>query len=114
MAACLAGAALGVVLALYQGRLWEASMAFAAGVAAVKAFGAWPKAALCPYCGFRGLSGPKKGDAARCDRCGSRFERDEVAGWRLLSCPGDDRAWAATFLPKLRGLRSDLRPGGPG
>jgi hypothetical protein len=67
-------------------------------------------AVRCPYCGRWGIR-PVEGTALyRCDDCATRCERVGPR-LRIVSCPADDRPWVIEFLPKLRTIRRELRPG---
>lgn len=66
----------------------------------------------CPYSDEWAVRPDRDEYPVVCDCCGSRLEREGRGGLRILSSPSDERRWALKFLPKLRKLRADLRPGG--
>lgn len=65
----------------------------------------------CPYCESWTIRLPAPGIVATCEHCGSKVVRAGRSGCKLSWTPADERAWVGNFLPKLGGLRRDLRPG---
>lgn len=76
----------------------------------------------CPHCGEHAFEpvGERPGELSAgsrfvCDDCGVLARPDDDGGWILdLDAAGREPEWVATFSPKLRALRDELRPGSTG
>jgi hypothetical protein len=73
-----------------------------------------PHPLSCPYSGRRDLARLGVDVLLMCRDCGSRLGQDGDGSWALIACPSDDRKWVARFLPALRRMRHEMRPGGAG
>jgi hypothetical protein len=64
----------------------------------------------CPYC-ERWMDPKGTAEDVVCGECGSHLARAGRGPLLVVSCPADERTWARKFLPKLRRLRTEMRPG---
>ncbi len=64
----------------------------------------------CPYCGRHGIEGREEDGLYHCGHCDTHCERAGRHFW-ILTSPSDERLWAIRFLPRLRTLRRQMRPG---
>ena len=65
----------------------------------------------CPYCDRRAVRPRSDGSPVVCEECGSRIEWTGPGAFHVVSSPSDERVWIGRVMPKLSGLRRELRPG---